>query len=230
MISVIIPAYNEAGKIVSTISEISEYLQNRDYEIIVVDDGSSDNTAKIAFENNFKNTKILSYKKNKGKGYAVKLGLLEAKGEYILFSDADLSTPINELDKLLKVMNEKNADVVIASRGLKDSNIAQSQGVFRKSLGKTFNLIVQLLVLRGISDTQCGFKLFTHKAAKIIGKKQTIEGFGFDIEQLYIAKKEGFKVKEIPVTWNNDTNSKVNPIKDSLKMLIDIFKVRWRHK
>lgn len=224
-LSIVIPAYNEEFRIEKTINKILAYLNSKqwDFEIIVVDDGSTDRTYEIVSE--FKNDKIKSLKNNKnvGKGGTVKRGVLASQSSWILFTDADLSTPIEELEKFLKF---QDYDVLIGSRALKESNILAHQPFYRELSGKIFNLFVKLLVIRNIHDTQCGFKLFKRSAAQKIFKKQTLNGFGFDVEDLYIAKKEGYKIKEVPVSWFNSKDTKVKFLKNSFEMLIDLFKIR----
>ncbi len=228
-ISVIIPAYNEAERLPKSLRNIIEYLdkQNFNYEIIVVDDGSTDDT--VGSVSGFKNTIVIKQLLNQGKGAAVKRGMLEANGDICVFSDADLSTPIYELQKIIDNINV-GYDVVIGSRGIKNDLIKIHQPFYREFMGKTFNKIVQILVMKGIKDTQCGFKGFTKKAANNIFNLQKIKGFGFDVEILYLASRLGMKICETPVEWYNDERSKVNPITDSFKMLIDIIKVRYLHK
>ncbi|MCK4521213.1 MAG: glycosyltransferase family 2 protein [Nanoarchaeota archaeon] len=224
MLSVIIPAYNEEKRIGKTLERIISYLDSKkySYEIIVVDDGSRDRTRDVV--RGVRNVKINKKRKNMGKGYSVKEGMLIAKGDYLLFSDADLSTPIEELEKLMNYI--KKYDVIIGSRALKESDIQIRQPFYREYMGKIFNFFVQILTVKGIRDTQCGFKLFTKKAAKEIFSKQKIDGFGFDVEVLFIARKKGFKIKEVPIVWRNSINTKVSPVKDSVRMFYDILKVR----
>jgi dolichyl-phosphate beta-glucosyltransferase len=225
-LSIIIPAYNEEKRIGKTLERILEYLHKRifDYEIIVVDDGSKDKTIEVVSKFKDKRIKILKNIKNMGKGYSIKRGMLEATKDYLLFSDSDLSTPIEELDDFIKYI--LRYDIIIASRNLKESKIKIKQPKIRQLLGKIFPLFVRLFAIRGIKDTQCGFKLFKKDSAKKIFGKQTIDGFGFDVEILYLAKKYKFKIKEMPVVWVNDMASKVNPFKDSLRMIRDVIKVR----
>ena len=226
MISIVIPAYNEEKRIGRSIKQIVKYLDKKkySYEIIVVDDGSIDKTIDVVKKAGNKYVKIIKNKKNMGKGFSVKTGILNAKYPLVLFSDSDLATPIEELDKFMEYI--KSYDIVIASRNLKESNIKVKQPVYRQLMGKTFPLLVNLIALGGFRDTQCGFKLFKTDAAKKIVSLQTFNRFSFDVEILFIAKKLGYKIKEAPVVWIDKEGSKVNPIKDSIKMLIDLFKIR----
>ena len=226
MISIVIPAYNEEKRIGRSIKQIVKYLDKKkySYEVIVVDDGSIDKTIDVVKKAGNKYVKIIKNKKNMGKGFSVKTGILNAKYPLVLFSDSDLATPIEELDKFMEYI--KSYDIVIASRNLKESNIKVKQPVYRQLMGKTFPLLVNLIALGGFRDTQCGFKLFKTDAAKKIVSLQTFNRFSFDVEILFIAKKLGYKIKEAPVVWIDKEGSKVNPIKDSIKMLIDLFKIR----
>jgi len=230
LLSVIIPAFNEEERIALTLTKIYDYLNglNYNFELIVVDDGSTDSTVSLV-ESNFPKVQIIKQQQNMGKGAAVRRGMMEAKGTLRLFTDADLSTPIYELKKFIPVI-ENGFDIAIGNRALQSELIKEHQPFYREMMGKTFNKIVQLLVVRGISDTQCGFKLFTEKAAMDIFSKAEINGFSFDVEAVYLAGKMGYKIKEIPVEWYNDDRSKVHPIKDSLKMLIEIMRIRNLHK
>ncbi len=223
-LSLIIPAYNEEKRLPSSITKIIDYFSKIDYlyEIIVVDDASDIPIAQYLPSR----IKVIRNLQNKGKGFSVKQGVLAATGEYIFFSDADLSTPISEIDKLLTALDH-GADVSIGSRGLLASDIQVAQPIWRQTMGKMFNVLVRLLILPGIYDTQCGFKGFKREIAKKVFPQLTIEGFGFDIEVLFLAKKYGAQVIEIPIAWKNDKESTVNPFTDSLKMLVDIFKIRF---
>ncbi|MBS3121283.1 glycosyltransferase family 2 protein [Candidatus Woesearchaeota archaeon] len=226
-ISIVIPVYNEEKRILDSLKKIIQFLKLRkhNYEIIIVDDGSSDKTIEVA--NSLKNKKInvLKNNVNKGKGYSVRKGILSATKELILFTDADLSAPIDELDVFLDII--KQYDVVIGSRGLKESNVIIHQPFFREFSGKVFNLIVQLFVIRGIKDTQCGFKLFKKGVAHGIFTKQRLDGFSFDVEVIYLAKKYGYNIKEQPVRWLNNKDTKVTLLKDGVKMFLDITRIRW---
>lgn len=227
-ISIIIPAYNEEKIIGKSISKVIGFLENKkfDYEIIVVDDCSKDRTRSII--NNFNSKKIIliENKKNIGKGYSIKKGILNAKKNLVLFSDADLSTPIEELNSLLKYIDDY--DIVIGSRRMKKSVIKIKQPLYRRLPGNMFPILVNFIILKDIRDTQCGFKLFKRDAAKNVFKKQRIRGFCFDVEILYLAKNAGYKIKEVPITWNNFADSKVNAITDSIKMFIDLVKIRFK--
>lgn len=228
-ISVVIPAYNEEKRIEPTLKKVINYLENNfdKYEIIVVDDCSTDNTNKIVSKYKKNNIKILRNKKNKGKGYSVKRGIQNAKYPLVLFSDSDLATPIEELGEFMNHIKEY--DIIIASRNMKESYIKVKQPLYRQFMGKTFPLLVNLIALRGFKDTQCGFKLFKTDIAKKIVSLQTLKGFSFDVEILFIAKKLGYKIKEVPVVWIDKEDSKVSPIKDSIKMLVDLFKIRYNN-
>ncbi len=227
-ISIVIPAYNEEKRIEKSLSEIKKYCENnfQEYEVIVVDDCSNDKTNEIVGRYADSNIKLLKNKLNRGKGYSVKMGMLAAKYPMVLFSDSDLATPINELKNFIDYI-EQGYDIVIASRNLCDSDIKVKQPFYRQIMGKFFPFLVNVIALKGFKDTQCGFKLFKTGAAKRINKLQTLERFSFDVEILFIARKLGYKIKEAPVVWIDKEGSKVNPIHDSFKMLIDLFKIRY---
>jgi len=228
-LSIIIPAYNEERRILNTIRTVESYLSEQSYpsEIIVVDDGSIDNTMKIVskMRSDIENLRIVSNGTNRGKGFSVRNGFLNAKGKFLIFSDADLSTPIEEVEKLLQCLQE-GFDVAIGSRGLKESDIRIRQPWHRERMGRVFNLIVRILTMGDFNDTQCGFKAFTTEAALNICEKQLLERFSFDVEMLYIAKKFGYKIKEVPIQWFDDPRSKVNNIRDSYQMFTDLIRIR----
>ncbi|MCX6155378.1 MAG: glycosyltransferase family 2 protein [Candidatus Kapabacteria bacterium] len=229
-ISVIIPAYNESRVILKTLTKVSSFLteKNLNFEILVVDDGSKDNTATIV-ESVGKNIRLISQIKNQGKGAAVRRGMLEAIGSIRIFTDADLSTPVYEIENVIEKLNS-GYDVFIGSRALDSKRIKEHQPFYREMMGKTFNKIVQLFVFNGISDTQCGFKGFNDKSANKIFSIAKIDGFGFDVEILYLAKRFGLSIIEHPVDWFNDARSTVNPITDSINMIIEILKIKKIHK
>lgn len=232
-ISVVIPAYNEAERIDKTLSLIESFFQERNdlKEIIVVDDGSSDSTSDIVQERatRLPYLKLVCNSQNQGKGFSVREGILRTSGDVVLFSDADLSTPIEELDKLLPWL-DSGYEIVIGSRGLKESGILVHQPFYREYMGKIFNLWVRLIAIPGIKDTQCGFKLFRGDVARNIFARQKTKGFGFDVEILYIAQKLGYRIKEVPIRWRNDARSRVNPILDSANMFRDLLRVRFLHR
>jgi len=228
-LSVVIPAFNEAGRIGRTLAAVRSYLVDLPFasEIIVVDDGSRDATAARAREAlaGFAEARILVLPENRGKGAAVKAGVLEARGEMILFSDADLSTPIEELGKLLRPVRE-GADAAIGSRALPGADIRVRQKGLREGMGKTFNRLVRLLVLRGIPDTQCGFKLFRREPALDVFGETSTCGFCFDVEVLALCAKRGYRVEQVPVVWADSPPSRVRLLRSSAEMIADLFRIR----
>jgi dolichyl-phosphate beta-glucosyltransferase len=229
-LSVIIPAYNEERRLPKTLKEIDKYLrkQNYQYEIIVVNDGSTDKTSLVLsnLQSQILNLKIIGYETNQGKGYAVRLGMSEAKGEYRIFTDADNSTSIDQIEKIWPEF-ERGYDIVIGSRDVKGAILDPPQPWIRRFFGEGFKLFRKIIIgLWEIADTQCGFKAFTKKAAENIFPKCKINRFAFDPEILLIGKKLGYKIKEIPVYWKNNPESKVK-FKSIIKMAIDLFKIRW---
>jgi len=232
MLSVVIPAFNEEVFIVSTLKKIKEYLelQNFDYEILVVDDGSTDRTNRWSeqwFENNPVG-RVIRLESNYGKGRAVRTGMLSAQGDYRMFTDADSSTNIEELEKCWPKF-EQNYDIVIGSRALSKSVVARRQTALRYTAGLIFRPLRKLLVLGGVNDTQCGFKCFKAEVAQRVFSNIVCEGFIFDVEALFLAHKMGYRIAEIPVVWTNDPHSKLNTFSDSLKMLYGLLQIRYRH-
>jgi len=227
-ISIIIPAYNEEKRLEPTLKAITQYLEKnfKTYEVLVVNDGSKDNTAEITEKFKDKKVRIIQNPKNMGKGFSVKNGMINAKYDPVLFTDADLATPIEEVEKLLKALQE-GYDVAIASRNIQGSTISVHQPGYRKALGKAFPFIVKSMVLPDFKDTQCGFKLFKKEAARKIFPRQTLKRFAFDVEILYIAKQLNYKVKEVPITWVDKDGSTVSPIKDSFRMFNEVMKIRY---
>ena len=227
-LSIVIPAYKEATRINKVLKAITEYQKDHNFSIetIVVVDGSPDNTAAKAaeFKNDIFSLKIIDRKENRGKGYTVKEGILSAKGKYILFTDADNSTPLYQVDKLLKEIEKY--EVVIGSRYGKGGRLANPQPFYRILGSRALNLVIQSLATPRIKDTQCGFKLFQNKAAKEIFKRETFDRFSFDIEILAIARKLGLKVCEVGIIWYDDPHSTVNPIRDGIQMIKDAWRVR----
>lgn len=230
-VSIIIPAYNEEKRLPQTLKKILSFINENSLkaEILVINDGSKDNTAKLA--NNFQNQKIriIDNDKNMGKGFCINRGVQEAKNDIILFTDADLSTPIEFLLPFLK-NHEMGFDIVIASRAVKGAEKKIKQPFIRDIMGKIFNICVRLLLGFDIKDTQCGFKSFKNEVAKKIFSKQTIFDFGFDPEILYIAKIHNFSIKEYPVEWYDSKGTKVKALSDSFKMFLDLIKIKLNHK
>jgi len=206
-LSVVIPAFNEAERLPRTLGRLADYLRafGRAHEILVVDDGSSDATAESA---RAAGATVLRNDKNRGKGHAVRRGMLEARGQRRLMTDADLSTPIEELKRFLETM-DRGFDVVIGSRALPGANIEVHQPWFRENMGRLYNLFVRALAVPGLRDTQCGFKLWTAAAARDAFAPARLDGFSFDVEALYLARKRGYRIAEVPVTWRNDAATRV---------------------
>lgn len=233
-LSVVIPAYNEAERLPATIEEAYAWLTERfgsDFEMIVVDDGSSDDTVERvdAMAGGRPHLKLLQQLQNRGKGAAVRRGMLEASGDVRLFMDADHSTHIREAAKVLDAM-EHGADVVIASRQHPESDISVSQSWLREHMGKGFNFLMRTLVGLKLEDTQCGFKAFTARAAEALFSRQKLDGFSFDVELLFLASRLSFSIAEIPVEWINEPNSRVRMLADPALMFADIMRIRNLHK
>lgn len=231
-ISVVIPAFNESKRLPTFLSELVEYCKKskRTYEIIVVDDGSFDQTAKIAleFQDVFPSLFVYRLGTNRGKGYAVKYGLFKSRGKICLFMDADGSTPPTEIERNLFYLNE-GYDIFIGSRVLKDEARVLKVALHRKGVGTVFNFFVKKILATQIKDTQCGFKIFKKEIINPLFSRMNINGFGFDLEILYLAQKMGYRVKEGPVSWRHIKGSKVNLFLDSIKMFINIVQVRNWH-
>lgn len=231
-LSIVIPAYNEAKRLPRTLEQIYAYLQQRFWEpaeVIVVDDGSTDETAQIVLEfaRRVPSVQLLQNPGNRGKGYSVKHGVLQARYEWVLFSDADLSAPIEEVEKLYSAVQRFRADGAIGSRALDRSLIEVHQSWFRENAGRMFNLMVRLFTGLPFGDTQCGFKLFKQPAARQAFQRQRIEGFGFDVEVLYILKKLGYSIVEVPVRWAHSEGTKVRLLRDSVNMFLDLLRIRY---
>jgi dolichyl-phosphate beta-glucosyltransferase len=232
-LSVVVPCYNEELRLPRTIEQIERYLGSRGdrYELILVDDGSADGTRRAMEEAAARNKsiRIVALPVNRGKGRALAEGVRVSRGDYVLVTDADLSTPIEELPKLEAAL-AAGAGVAIGSRAIKGSRVELSQPIYRVLMGKAFNIIVQLVLLPGIWDTQCGFKLFRGDIARDVFEGLTTDGFGYDPEVLYLAKRRGVRIAEVPVVWRNSAPTKVNAIRSSLDMFRHVLRIRFRHR
>jgi len=231
-ISVVVPAYNEENRLGDTLPVIYGYLKEHypQFELIVVDDGSIDRTPSIVqeFAQQHPEVRLLSYQPNRGKGYAVRTGVLQSRGEWVLFSDADLATPIEELASLAAKLRE-GYDIAIASRAVRGANLVIRQPWYREFAGRSFNLMVQLLAVPGIHDTQCGFKLFRQEAAREIFSRCEENGFSFDIEVLHVALRLGYRIAEVPVHWMHREGSKVRLLRDAVRMFAALLRISRRH-
>jgi dolichyl-phosphate beta-glucosyltransferase len=230
MYSIVIPAYNESSRITASLDKILAYIDEHKWEaeVIVVNDGSRDTTADIIREYAQRSpiVKLIENPGNRGKGYSVRNGMLEARGDILLFSDADLSSPIYESARLLREI-EKGADVAFGSRWLEADTQTERQPILRQIAGRVYNILLRLILGLNYKDTQCGIKAFTREAAEKVFTRQKIERWGFDPELLFIAKKFGMKMVEVPVEWAHDDRSKINPIVDGFKMGMEMLKIRW---
>lgn len=226
-LSVVIPAYNEAARVAPGLLRAGSYLRDRGttFELLVVDDGSRDATAEVAAA---AGARVLRHPRNRGKGAAVRTGVLASGGALVLLSDADFSTPIEELEKLERLMPQ--ADLVLGSRALADSTITARQPIYRELMGKSFNLLIRLLGVRGFHDTQCGFKLAQGEVARALCAEMTVDGFAYDVELIWLALRRGRRVLEVGVRWANSLDSRVDPIRSSLGMIRDVLLIRWRHR
>lgn len=233
LLSVIVPAYNEEARLGATLKRMLAYFDTQPYEveILVADDGSSDGTPGVVetIAATRPQVHLLRYTPNRGKGYAVRYGVLRARGERVLFSDADLATPIEEVEKLLAKM-DAGYDVAIGSRDMVGSELVKRQSALREFGGKCFNKLVQMMAVPGIRDTQCGFKMFTQKSAHAIFSRCQVDHFAFDVEVLYLALRVfGYKVAEVPVRWAHQEGSKVRFFRDAWRMVKTLFRIRSTH-
>jgi glycosyltransferase involved in cell wall biosynthesis len=228
-LSIVIPSFNEEVRLPASLGKIAEYIRDRrpNTEVLVVDDGSTDRTAAVAesLRDRIPGLRVISNGVNRGKGFSVKQGSLEATGEIVLFTDADLSAPIEEADKLFAAL--KSCDVAIGSRAVDRSLIEVHESIFREFAGIIFNRSVRVILWLPFVDTQCGFKAFRRERCRIIFEQQTIERFGFDPELLYLARHHGLSIKEVPVRWAHSPATKVSMMRDSVQMFLDVFIIRW---
>jgi dolichyl-phosphate beta-glucosyltransferase len=231
LLSLIVPAYNEAGRLPETIQRIKKHSRSWNFpiEVIVAVEPSEDRTLALA-ENAVKawyDLRVLTHHEKRGKGFAVRSGMLRARGDLIFFTDADLSTPLEDLDAALALFtHDRSIDLIVGNRMHPESQILQRQNSSRERMGKIFNRIVQTLTGLRIRDTQCGFKGFRNRAAKEIFGRQRIDGFSFDVEVLLLARAMGFVIAELPVHWTNSEASRVHPVRDSTRMFFDVLRVR----
>jgi dolichyl-phosphate beta-glucosyltransferase len=228
--SVVIPAYNEGARIRPTLNELLRYAreQNWDVEILVVNDGSTDDTAQIVREHAKLHPQLLLVENpgNRGKGYSVRNGMLHASGDICLFTDADLSSPITEAQKLFDAM-DRGADIAIGSRWLRTELQTGRQPLYRQAFGRIFNLALRIILGLRFADTQCGFKAFRRDAAQHIFALQKIERWGFDPEILFLARSAGMRVEEVPVLWAHCEGTRLQPFRDGLRMFGEVLRIRW---
>ncbi len=225
---IIIPTFNEEKCIINTLNDITQKLQNKiNYKIVVVDDGSTDKTMALLKNSSFPQVTVIKIEKNKGKGFAVKKGMISSTGDFFLFMDADNSTKIDEFFKFTNYLNEY--DVIIGSRGLSSSIITVRQPFLKNMMGSLSSFVIRRLLCLDHKDTQCGFKLFTASAAQDIFNEVQQDGWSFDFESLKIAQKKGYKILELPIAWENNFDSNVRPL-DYIKTLRDLFIIRRQYK
>ena len=231
-LSIVIPAYNESLRVGKTLEDVRKYAASKPFEteVVLVDDGSSDGTQEIfrEFQSLWPETRVLCNEVNRGKGHSVRRGVLEARGKVILFTDADLSAPIEEADKLLAALESQSADAAIGSRALDRKLIGVHQPWRREYAGRCFNLFVRLFTGLRIHDTQCGLKLFRRDSTRRAFELQRVERFGFDPEVLFLIQHFGGKIVEVPVRWNDNPATKVHFLRDSTRMLLDLVALRCR--
>lgn len=230
-LTVVVPAYNEARRLGPSLASILDYLEGRglSHQVLVVDDGSADDTAGVARGFADRGVELISLERNRGKGAALRRGVLASRGARLLLTDADLSTPITELEKLEPHL-ESGAGMVLGSRAAAGAQVRVHQPAYRELMGKTFNLLIRLLGVRGLRDTQCGFKLLCGELARELFADLTVDGFAFDVELVWLAQARGHRVVEVGVVWVNSPASTVHPVFDSAAMLRDVVRMRWRHR
>ena len=228
-LSIVIPAFNEASRIERTIRDIVAYCRGgrRAFEVILIDDGSRDDTSSLGrlLSEEYLELRLIRLAANQGKGYAVRTGVLNSVGRTILFTDADGATPISEIERLETALGE-GADLSVGSRALRAEGIQVHAKMYRRFIGRTFHYLVERLVDPGVTDTQCGFKLFRSSVAQDLFSRMRINGFSFDVELLVIARRRGYQVAEVPVNWSHQPGSKVRLTSDSVRMAADLFRIR----
>ena len=229
LLSIVIPAYNEEKRLPSSLEQIATFVNGHsiDVEVLVVDDGSQDNTAALVDEYHDRYPFVSVIRNpHRGKGYAVKTGMLQGSGEYLFLCDADLSMSIDQVLTFLPPHQQQNYDIVIGSREVQGARRFDEPS-YRHLMGRGFNWIVHLFAVRGFQDTQCGFKSFKRTVARDVFALQTMDGFGFDVEILFIAQRKGYQIFELPIDWRHVSNSRISPLKDTFRMLCDVLHVRW---
>jgi dolichyl-phosphate beta-glucosyltransferase len=229
-LSIVVPAFDEAERLGPSLRRVLDYLARRGEgaEVLVVDDGSRDGTAAVARGFAAEGVRLLSHPGNRGKGAAVRTGLAASRGRRVLITDADLSTPIDDLELLEPHLAE--AELVLGSRGVAASRISERQPFYREWMGRTFNLLVRSAGVRGIRDTQCGFKLLDGEVARRLAAELTVDRFAYDVELVFVARRHGYRVVEVGVRWADSPASRVHPVWDSLSMMRDLARIRWRHR
>jgi glycosyltransferase involved in cell wall biosynthesis len=227
-LSIVVPAYNEAGRIRDTLERLCDFKESKPYsiELMVVDDGSTDHTVEAVAK--FPGVRLIRNDRNHGKGFTVRHGVLEARGELVLFTDADLSTPIKEADKLVSALQSSGADAAVGSRGLQRELIGIHQPWPREMAGRFFNLLVRAFTGLRVHDTQCGFKLFKRSSTRRAFERMRVERFGFDPELLFLIERGGGRIVEVPVRWNDNPATKVRFLRDATRMFLDLIALRWR--
>ena len=227
-VSIVIPAFNESRRIADSLCKVREFLRRTplSFEILVVNDGSTDGTAEIVRGFEPEGVRLIHHAQHRGKGYSVRTGVLKAIGTYVLFTDADLSTPIDELERLYDIAERDPADIVIGSRAIDRRWIERHQSRFREIGGVVFNRMVRIGMGLNLYDTQCGFKLFHRARTRPIFEKQTIDGFGFDPEILFLAAQRRLRIREVPVRWSHADDTKVRVMRDGLRMMGDLLRIR----
>ena len=231
-LTIVVPAFNESSRLGGSLESIRSYADSKPFslEVIVVDDGSRDRTPELLaeFANHFPAMRVLRHEQNRGKGYTVRRGVLEARGEFVAFTDADLSAPVEDVDQLLQALESSGADAAVGSRALKRELIGVHQPWFREFGGRLFNLLVRLFTGLKLRDTQCGLKLFRRTTTRRAFELQRVEGFGFDPELLFLIERLGGKVVEVPVRWNDNPATKVHFLRDATRMTLELVLLRWR--
>jgi len=229
LLSIVVPAFNEADRIGSSLERVSTWIEKTGVaaEVVVVDDGSSDGTAQLVDGMGLAGVRAIRGEKNRGKGAALRLGVAASRGDSVLISDADFSTPIEEVERLQPAL--RDADLVLGSRATEQSRITRRQSLLRETAGRTFNLAVRLSGVRGIRDTQCGFKLLRGEVARRLFAALTVDRYAYDVELIWLAQRLGYRVIEVGVEWRNDPASRVHVLRDGLHMLLDLVRFRLRH-